>query len=169
MRDISVNILGVARLATIAQHRAATWPTFDPTWYGPVSIILAAIEVDAATVCASAPIFWPLISARWSGVFVTQEIKITRHQRMDECDEIELSRSHDQYGSPHSRGDSDVSLNVPLELTRSDSRAPPYKHYKDRFIMGQVDPLRPKSTAGVDTLVVSESGKHAGEKSRFGF
>lgn len=132
-------------MATIVQHRAATVPTFDPTWYGPISILLATLEVDMATICASTPIFWPVLTAKLDKIFVTQEIKIEREHRFSAIeDEYELQRSNSD-GEPyrsdtiHSRGTSQSSL------TRKESRAAAKTtkdgHYTDKYIMAQVDPL----------------------------
>ncbi|OTA92211.1 hypothetical protein M434DRAFT_61763, partial [Hypoxylon sp. CO27-5] len=74
-----VLVFATWRLITIIEHQVATRPTRDPTWYGPISIILAVLEVDAASVCASVPIFWPVLrNLDWGKIFVTQEINITR-------------------------------------------------------------------------------------------
>jgi hypothetical protein len=37
--------------------QVATYPTRDPTWYGSISIMLAALEINAASICASVPVF----------------------------------------------------------------------------------------------------------------
>ncbi|KAH7029558.1 uncharacterized protein B0I36DRAFT_432308 [Microdochium trichocladiopsis] len=86
------------RFGDMVAHRATTWPTFDPTWYGSSAICLGIIEVNLAIICASIPVFWPTLSKALMGtIFVTQEVKITRHMRYstdaERDDEIELQRS----------------------------------------------------------------------------
>ncbi|KAH7018243.1 uncharacterized protein B0I36DRAFT_388492 [Microdochium trichocladiopsis] len=78
-------VLAIAgwRLQTIVHHQAATYPTRDPTWYAPVTFVLAAVEVDIAAICASIPIFWPVISTlQWGKIFITHEIRVTREDRV---------------------------------------------------------------------------------------
>ncbi|OTA99593.1 hypothetical protein M426DRAFT_44834, partial [Hypoxylon sp. CI-4A] len=90
---IFVLVFATWRLVTIVEHQVATWPTRDPTWYGPISIVLAVLEVDAASICASVPVFWPVLrDLNWGKIFVTQEVNITRETRYMEDDEDHLTR-----------------------------------------------------------------------------
>lgn len=76
-------MLSIWRLQTIVETRAATLPTFDPTWYGTTPIVLSCMEVDIAAICASLPVFWPVIQKSiGSVIIVTHEVKITREQRL---------------------------------------------------------------------------------------
>ncbi|ORY65963.1 uncharacterized protein BCR38DRAFT_456638 [Pseudomassariella vexata] len=123
--------IAIWRLATIIKHQAATWPIWDPTWYAPISIILAMLEIDTAAVCASVPIFWPSLSNQVSKIFVTQEIKITRETRYAHADEeSQLTQSQ------HSRMGSEA------DLKRQESTRKMDAHYHDSYILRQVDPLR---------------------------
>ncbi|KAH8195301.1 hypothetical protein TruAng_010524 [Truncatella angustata] len=137
-----VNFLSIWRTATIVDHKATTSPTFDPTWYGPISVLLATLEVDIATICASVPVFWPVLTSKLDKIFVTKEIQIERAHRFSTIDdEYELQRQTSGEGGfgAHSRGTSQSSLH------RADSKGvqttTKNAHYKDRYIMAQVDPL----------------------------
>lgn len=149
MRIRSITMISIWRLATIITHRAATWPTFDPTWYGPISIELATLEVNFASICASMPVFWPVLTARLDKIFVTQEVKIERVHRFETVeDSIELQREVSGGGhgagegpggvSLHSRVGSEASLNRTLSGQHAGSRQ---SHYMDEYIAAQVDPL----------------------------
>ncbi|KAI2625475.1 hypothetical protein GGS21DRAFT_303671 [Xylaria nigripes] len=89
---ISINVITIWRLHTIIETRAATYPIIDPTFYGPQSIVLASVEVDLASIVASIPVFWPMLTETWGGIFVTQEILVTHHHRRlsGEDDRFEL-------------------------------------------------------------------------------
>jgi hypothetical protein len=130
------------RLATIVSHRATTYPTLDPTWYGPISVLLATLEVDVATICASVPVFWPVLTSRLDKIFVTQEIKIERAHRFSTIDdEYELQRGtsgENGFGS-QSRGTSQSSLH--RAESKGAQTVTKERHYKDSYIMAQVDPL----------------------------
>ncbi len=76
-------MFAVWRLATVIQHKAAMWPVKDPTWYGPISILLAVLEVDCASICASVPVFWPVLSRQLGKIFVTKEIEIIHEDRYE--------------------------------------------------------------------------------------
>ncbi|TKW48601.1 hypothetical protein CTA1_3292, partial [Colletotrichum tanaceti] len=76
-----VNILGIFRLIGISHSRAGTYPTLDPSWYGCVPIVLAAVEVNLATICASLPVFWPTLQKNLNQIFITKEVEITSEIR----------------------------------------------------------------------------------------
>ncbi|KAK7982073.1 hypothetical protein PG996_009764 [Apiospora saccharicola] len=127
-------VIGLAawRLQTIIEHQAATWPTRDPTWYGPISIILSALEVLSASICASIPIFWPMVSEGWGKIFVTQEVKVTRETRFFDDDDDEDALTN----NAHSRNGSSVS-----QASKSANSRDKSSHYRDTYILRQVDPL----------------------------
>ncbi|KAK0372418.1 hypothetical protein CPAR01_12437 [Colletotrichum paranaense] len=78
---VLVNVLGIFRLIGISHSRAGTYPTLDPSWYGCVPIVLAAVEINLATICASLPVFWPTLQSSIGHIFITKEIEITSEIR----------------------------------------------------------------------------------------
>lgn len=145
-----VSSISIWRLIAILEHRAATWPTFDPTWYGPAAVTLGMVEVNAASICACVPVFWPVLTARLDMIFVTQEVEITRERRFsDKEDEIELSGS-----GTHSRADSQASQ---TQLNLLQTAKPTTTHYMDDYIMDQVDPLRSKTSMAVSSEAISKT------------
>ncbi|KAL0941943.1 uncharacterized protein CTRU02_204706 [Colletotrichum truncatum] len=84
---VLVNILGIFRLIGITYSNAGTYPTLDPSWYGSVPIVLAAVEVNLATICASLPVFWPALQSNLGKIFITKEIEITSEIRRFSTDE----------------------------------------------------------------------------------
>ncbi len=143
------------RLESLIRHRATTYPTFDPTWYAPMSIVLGALEVDTASICASAPVFWPVLRAQVTKIFVTQEIEIIREDR-NLSDEFEMHRTWSgisgREGPPslHSHQGSEVGLKIEQVVDRATSTK---QHYQDRYIRDQVDPF---------SKITSNDGKAAG-------
>ncbi|KAI0172994.1 hypothetical protein GGR52DRAFT_431026 [Hypoxylon sp. FL1284] len=130
-----VIVFATWRLVTILEHQVATWPTRDPTWYGPISIVLAVLEVDAASICASVPIFWPVLrQLNWGKIFVTQEVNITRETRYMDDDEDRLTRD-----TTHSRTGSEAELGG--DGLRNGARTRDM-YYQDSYVLSQVDPLR---------------------------
>lgn len=95
-RVCRANVASMWRLVTIIQHQAATYPTFDPTWYGPSSIVLAGVEINLAVICASVPVFWPVIEKQGFQIFVTKEVKVTSEIRLSSMDDTEaaIDRQH---------------------------------------------------------------------------
>jgi hypothetical protein len=89
------------------------YPTRDPTWYGPKSLLLIILEINVASICVSVPIFWPVISPYLGAIFVTHEFSVKYEE-------------HVSSRSTRSRADSDGWV---------------HDHYKDSFIMDLVDPL----------------------------
>jgi hypothetical protein len=153
------------RLATIVEHEATTKPVFDPTWYSPLSILLALFEVDAAAICGSVPIFWPQIRKHWSSlnhILVVHEVRITSESRGSENDLAEVGTDNDndeakltrsgasagrtRRGSSTSRGSAMES-----EMDEIDVGRKRRQHYEDTYIIGQVDPFRsPKGVVQVE-------------------
>lgn len=149
--------VAIWRLATVIEHKSTTYPTFDPTWYGPASLLLGVVEVNLASICACVPIFWPVLSARVERIFVTQEIKITRAQRysLDGDDQIELAQSEN--GSSHSRSGSIAKLQ---QSTSSSIQPDTSKHYMDEYVREQVDPLRDTRTVQSEITCPKKKESH---------
>ncbi|TDZ78946.1 hypothetical protein C8034_v004472 [Colletotrichum sidae] len=84
---VLVNVLGIFRLIGISHSRAGTYPTLDPSWYGCVPIVLATVEVNLATICASLPVFWPALQSNLGKIFITKEVEITSEIRRFSGDE----------------------------------------------------------------------------------
>lgn len=87
-------MLSIWRLQSIVETRAATLPTFDPTWYGATPIVLSSMEVELAAMCASLPVFWPVLKKTLGPyIMVTHEVKVTRELRRwnsEDGDNVEL-------------------------------------------------------------------------------
>ncbi|KAK8139837.1 hypothetical protein PG984_000960 [Apiospora sp. TS-2023a] len=131
--------LAIWRLQTILEHKAATVPTRDPTWYGPITMLLAVLEVDAAAVCASVPIFWPVLSNKLGGIFVTQEIEIRRETRFFQMDDEEAAVGGGRgvmMAQPHSRTGSEAELKQHHD---SDAKQP--SSFTGSYSMKSMDPL----------------------------
>jgi hypothetical protein len=93
-------------------YKAGWYPTRDPTWYGPKSILLMVLEINVASICVSVPIFWPVLSPYLGAIFVTHEFSVKYETH-------EGSRSRRRLGGQSWMND----------------------HYKDSFIMDLVDPI----------------------------
>ncbi|KAH6844493.1 hypothetical protein B0I37DRAFT_164409 [Chaetomium sp. MPI-CAGE-AT-0009] len=82
-----VNVFSIWRFATTIEHKAGTYPTFDPTWYGPIIIVMAGLETASACICASIPVFWgPMITSAsqlLGQIFVTKEVQVTTEHRFE--------------------------------------------------------------------------------------
>ncbi|KAF2004880.1 hypothetical protein P154DRAFT_21289 [Amniculicola lignicola CBS 123094] len=131
----------VWRLYTIIEHRAATKPYIDFTWWAPTSILLSCLEIDLAVICASMPVFWPVLEKSFSQIFVTYEVKITEHRRYDN---IELDNNGRATSLKTSSGASDEELRLTMMATKSQAEL--HEHYKDQYVVGHVDPFRTEPT-----------------------
>ncbi|WYZ35775.1 hypothetical protein EsH8_X_000422 [Colletotrichum jinshuiense] len=72
-----VLMLSTWRLVSLIGSRAGTYPTLDVTWYAPVPMALAILEIEVAAICASLPVFWPMLQKGMGQIFVTHEVKVT--------------------------------------------------------------------------------------------
>ncbi|KAK7952106.1 uncharacterized protein PG986_007834 [Apiospora aurea] len=123
----SVNSMAIWRLihVQLMWAKSEAYPTFDPTWYAPTTVMLAVLEVNGATVCASIPIAGSLFagappppppppppspssSLSSEGIMVTRDIRIERSRRYSLTCEHHLDsdrdrdRKHDSSVSPTS-------------------------------------------------------------------
>lgn len=100
-----VNVLSLFRLISIVDSRAGIFPTYDPSWYGCGAIVLAALEVSLATVCASLPVFWPVMKFNnWGTIFVTYEVSVTREENYVELEEAQAPRDRIDPWNAHLKG-----------------------------------------------------------------
>ncbi|KAK7957677.1 hypothetical protein PG988_012525 [Apiospora saccharicola] len=112
-----VNFLSIWRLQTIFEHKTGWYPTHDPTWYGPISILLGVLEVNVASICASVPIFWPVVAPYLGSIFVTHEVSVQVVEYRDVEEEAGStrpgtgSRGNSKQQLHHQRSDSEIRLN----------------------------------------------------------
>lgn len=144
------------------QTRATTFPTFDPTWYGTTPIILAALEVDTATICAALPVFWPVLrQLSINQILVTREVNVTlEHRNLSTGGTTRASNDPDDDGIELQSSESG------LQFTNSKR-----DHYEDPYVVQQVNPFRgqefgTKAEIGSDAYPVSV--KKSASVTRFG-
>src|SRR4051812_40098664 len=76
--------MSILRLWTALKHPADAISSLDFTWWYPITLIISSLEVDFAIMCASMPIFWPVIVASLAQIFVTKEVHVTHHHRLED-------------------------------------------------------------------------------------
>ncbi|KAH7040606.1 uncharacterized protein B0I36DRAFT_311080 [Microdochium trichocladiopsis] len=116
------NCLCIWRLVETVYNRAGTYPKFDPPWNAPIIMVLGILEVNLGSVCASVPIFWPVLTAQIGRVFVTHEISIT-HTNRNSLPQREVSWDSSECGSDLEKPASPTS---PYSRTGSVSAVPPW-------------------------------------------
>ncbi|KAF1993834.1 hypothetical protein P154DRAFT_587718 [Amniculicola lignicola CBS 123094] len=74
--------LSIARMVALSIRRLGTVPNYDPTWATPSIYIFSVSEVNIAILCASIPIFWPLVTSFSSNkILVVNEIEVRTDSR----------------------------------------------------------------------------------------
>jgi hypothetical protein len=69
-------------MIALCVKRVGTVPYFDPTFATPAIYIFSVLEIDVAILCASIPIFWPLVtSLAPNKILVVNEIEIRTDRR----------------------------------------------------------------------------------------
>lgn len=141
-------MISVWRLQSIVDHSAGLAPYPDFTWWTPISIILSCLEIDLAIICASMPIFWPVIQKSLSAIFVSHEIEVveTRIEEHGLAYELEHTKTRGHHSLRSSSGTSTHELTNDLE-----------DGYKEPYSVG-IDPLgqEAQSGAGLQTNINSE-------------
>lgn len=57
-------------------------PNVDPTWYAPLTVISTCMEVNVAVMCASIPVFWPILKQIGFGrITVVKEVEVKSEPR----------------------------------------------------------------------------------------
>ncbi|KAF2141498.1 uncharacterized protein K452DRAFT_40256 [Aplosporella prunicola CBS 121167] len=127
-----VVIISAIRVAALVRTHAGLWPIPDPTFVGSTGIALSCLEVDVAILCASVPVFWPIISSlSFDRIFVTNEVIVRSEQR--------LSRS----------ADSETELRTYHSLdSASGNGGDVRRHYKDPYVMDMVRPIHEDGDGG---------------------
>lgn len=82
---------------------------YDFTWWMPEVLIFSCLEVDFAIMCASMPIFWPSVMAKWTEIFVTQEVIVVHDRRSRYIEASELDEQM-QRASRKKSNDSSIAL-----------------------------------------------------------
>jgi hypothetical protein len=62
-------------------------------------IVLSCLEIDLAIICASMPIFWPVIERSFAAIFVSYEVNVTEEHVQDDYGlayELEHTKSNGQ-------------------------------------------------------------------------
>jgi hypothetical protein len=162
-------MISIWRLYSILEHRAATIPYIDFTWWSPITLILSCLEINLAITCASMPVFWPHIEKSITAIFVTHEIHMSEHNRLDD-QSYEMERTKDGgrlrlgsvgsvgHGGSSSRSNSQQSLTRERSLSGGDDKDV-IDHYKDPYNVAQIDPLAAEEVT-VGTGVTTNVGSH---------
>lgn len=82
--NFSVVLMSILRLFSSITHKPDDIDSMDFTWWYPLTLIFSCLEVDFAIICASIPIFWPVIVASLPQIFVTKEVIVTHHKRFSD-------------------------------------------------------------------------------------
>ncbi|EMD68417.1 hypothetical protein COCSADRAFT_80211 [Bipolaris sorokiniana ND90Pr] len=141
----------VGRLHGIVKTKGATYPYVDYTWWTPTMIILSCLEIDLAIICASMPIFWPIVERSLVAILVSYEVQVVE-ERVDDYGltyELEHKKTNDRT-SIKSSGTST------RELTQQEEDNSNNNGKRQQFTVG-CDPLNEEQrnagfTANIETL-----------------
>lgn len=143
-----VNFLSIWRMQSIVEHQAGYYPTHDPTWYAPISLLLGVLEINAASVCASVPIFWPMV-APLLGIFVTREVSV----QVVEYHDVEEGKGHRRQGTE------EISMGPVTDLRAGATPTPPPPSLTAQD--GRVDQWFRDAYASEDDLHGNREGVHS--------
>lgn len=100
-------LMAVLRLWSTFKHVHNLITGWDFTFWYPEVLIISCLEIDFAIMTASMPIFWPTVVASWGQIFVTNEVRVTHHQRLNDDnsrDHFEMGRSNSLKSSTSTQG-----------------------------------------------------------------
>jgi len=98
--------MAILRLWATYKHVHDLLTGWDFTFWYPEVLIISCLEIDFAIMTASMPIFWPSVVASWGQIFVTNEVRVTHHQRLNDNsrDHFEMGRSNSLKSSTSTQG-----------------------------------------------------------------
>jgi hypothetical protein len=92
----------------------------DTTWYTPITIIWAVLEVNIAVIIASIPTFWPVLEMGWGKIYVVNEVVVKTEKRMSRA-------ARPRNVGPHSdEDDYELALNLGWRDAESKSKVSSY-------------------------------------------
>jgi len=99
-------LMAILRLWATYKHVHDLLTGWDFTFWYPEVLIISCLEIDFAIMTASMPIFWPSVVASWGQIFVTNEVRVTHHQRLNDNsrDHFEMGRSNSLKSSTSTQG-----------------------------------------------------------------
>lgn len=104
-----------------------------------------------ASMCASIPVFWPILQDSWGKIFVTQEIEVVHESRLS--GETKHSGSVD--GSDYSQTRAGSACSIKLMDVMENLQAPPRSHY-NKPPPGDVDAPTGVASSGWEVQATSE-------------
>lgn len=122
--------MSIGRMVSLCVNRAGTIPILDMSYHTPVIYIFSVLEVNIAILCASIPIFWPMISSfATSNILVVNEIVVRVEQYPKTSQEGQIGIVLAEQGAWKSPPPS-FSTPAPqpsrrINITRTLSRGPP--------------------------------------------
>jgi len=150
----------VWRLGTIVVTEGGQ-ESMDLTWDAPKDTLLSLCEIYVATLSASIPYFWPLITKHFDKILVSYEFKVSSEPRYHD-DDVELG--------PTAAGawQSGSNLTGDKEVARSlESREHKPEHYGDDHVQDQVNPFRAQFGTEAGSQTASLTGQKKGGFIRF--
>ncbi|KAB5518660.1 hypothetical protein GE09DRAFT_1065992 [Coniochaeta sp. 2T2.1] len=151
-RDVQVTLAGKAVLLTMGTVSCsfAIWRLAevvasqggqggdDISWMLPEPTLLSFCEIYIATLVASIPFFWPIISEQLSKIFVKYEFNVSvesRYYQTDngDDDDVELT--------PASKTKSVTTVDDVTEPAKTATKQGKQTHYQDDFVQHMVDPF----------------------------
>ncbi|CAI6331656.1 unnamed protein product [Periconia digitata] len=122
MGGIAVS-LAIARVASLCHKKGGTIPIFDITYSTPTVYIFSVLEINVAIMCASIPIFWPLVTSFTSSkILIVNEIEVRSERRSEHIDLVD--KAHDfTVGEIEGRTSrADIKGNTTTQTTSPSSR-----------------------------------------------
>ncbi|KAF2642350.1 hypothetical protein P280DRAFT_467718 [Massarina eburnea CBS 473.64] len=158
-----VVMTSIWRLYSIVLNRAATLPYIDFTWWAPITLILSCLEINLAIMCASMPVFWPHIEKSFTAIFVTREVHVTEHRRLDDEYELENGKSGTKRNGSMKSESGNSRESLTREISRDESNGGSGDngdsnakrelrlsgHYRDPYLMAQIDPFSAEAGSGI--------------------
>ncbi|ORY62362.1 uncharacterized protein BCR38DRAFT_238396 [Pseudomassariella vexata] len=155
-----INLLAAWRLVSIVKTQGGVGPHQDPTWYGTLPVLIADMENLTSIMCASIPVFWPVLTESIDKIFVTHEVTIERSTRFSLVGDGYADDGVNLHGlicgdGQHSQPTSQASLN-PKDSTKSPRlEVPPGTYYVDKYFTGHLEPW--SSSRQVESVISAQN------------
>jgi hypothetical protein len=125
--------MSILRLWTVVDNDQNSIGLMDFTWWYPLTLIISCIELDFAIICGSMPIFWPQLTVYLAQIFVTNEVHVTHHERLDDDERNHRGIEYEMDGAQSWKSNSEENLTRAASLGKSNKT-----DYTDRLVIDYV-------------------------------
>jgi hypothetical protein len=154
-------MISTARVISLSLHRAGTVPVFNPPYHTPPVYIFSVLEIDVALICASVPIFWPLVqNMSLAKILVVNEITVRTERRSEAIDLIGGSKAEFGGGDMEDGRASKISVRA----SKQDPDRPHFGHSRLGRTLSRQHRQKPSTSSSGKAIHMATRSSHDSQR-----